>query len=52
MDFRGELLMYFKELEGERHMSPSWSWSDFDHYRCPSLFRSSEPADGKSQEQS
>ena len=30
--------MYFGELEGEGHMSPSWTGSDFKHYRCSRSF--------------
>jgi len=29
--------MYLGELEGVGHVSLSWTRSDFDHYRCPSL---------------
>ena len=27
--------MLLGELKDEEHMSPSWTESDFDHYRCP-----------------
>jgi len=40
--------MFLGGLEGEGHMSPSWTESDFDHHRCLPLFRLSEPTEGKS----
>ena len=44
--------MYLREMEGEGHVSPSWTGSDFNHYRCLPLFRLSEPVNMKSEERS
>jgi len=30
--------MYLEEFEDEGHVSSSWTWSDFDHYRYPNSF--------------